>query len=103
MRRFPVGPLPERAIDAAAAFHASVLPGILVQLPAGEDIALIFPPAPFDHHGWRLAATQDLARAAAPARVNGVAGDDERAIAATLAWLEQAPGITGQLLSVQTG
>jgi len=69
----------------------------------GEDLVLVFPPAPYDHRGWRLAAIQDLARAAAPARVNGVVGDDEQAIAATLAWLADAPGITGQLLSVQTG
>ena len=53
----------------------------------------------------RLAArrVQDLARDAAPARVNGVVGSDEDAIAATLAWLEQAPGVTGQLLSAQSG
>ena len=103
MRAVRVGALPERAIDAAAAFHADALPALLSPSSEREDLALIFAPAPFDHHGWRLAAIQDLARAAAPARVNGVVGSDEQAIAATLAWLEQAPGITGQLLSVQTG
>jgi hypothetical protein len=91
-----VGPLPDRAIDAAAAFYAN-------PAPMGEDLALVFPPAPHDHRAWRLAAVQDLARAAAPARVNGIVGSDEGAIAATLAWLEQAPGVTGQLLSVQNG
>jgi hypothetical protein len=91
-----VGPLPDRAIEAAAAFYAT-------PLPSGQDLALIFPPAPYDHRAWRLAAVQDLARGAAPARVNGVVGSDEDAIAATLAWLEQAPGVTGQLLSAQSG
>ncbi len=91
-----VAPLPDRAIEAAAAFHAN-------PPPMGDDLVLIFPPASYDHRAWRLAAMQDLARAAAPARVNGIVGDDEKAIAATLAWLEQAPGVTGQLLSVQTG
>ena len=91
-----VGPLPDRAIEAAAAFYASP--------PAtGGDLALIFPPAAHDHRAWRLAAIQDLARTAAPARVNGIVGSDEEAIAATLAWLEQAPGVTGQLLSVENG
>jgi hypothetical protein len=139
-----VGPLPDRAIEAAAEFHASVVPEILAQLnptrngegthaehgrgvpsaerdvaasppvplphpaggpplPLGEDIALVFQPAPYDHRAWRLAAIQDFARQAAPRRVNGVVGESEQAIAATLAWLEQAPGVTGQLLSVQTG
>jgi hypothetical protein len=94
-----VGRLPDRAIEAAAAFHARVLAEVLAQ--DGEDLVLLFPPAPFDHRAWRLAAVQDLARHAAPARVNGVEGDDEQAIAATLAWLEQAPGVTGQLLAVE--
>ena len=67
---------------------------------AGEDLVLVFPPAPYDHGGWRLAAVQDLARAAAPRRVNGAVGDDEKAIAEALEWLAGAPGITGQLLAV---
>jgi hypothetical protein len=143
MRVVRVGPLPEGALEAAAEFHARVLPQVLGALapprngegdhpqggggvrsaspdiegmprppvplhhpvggpppPAGEALALIFPPAPYDHRGWRLAAVQDLARAAGPARVNAIAGDDEAAIAETLAYLERAPGVTGQLLAV---
>ena len=69
--------------------------------PLGEDLVLVFPPAPYDHRGWRLAAIQDLAREAAPKRVNAVVGDNEQAIIATLEWLAQAPGITGQLLAVE--
>jgi hypothetical protein len=139
-----VGPLPDRATEAAAEFYANVVPEILAQLnltrngegthaqheggaPSAErdvaasphvplphppdrsplqveeDIVLVFQPAPYDHRAWRLAAIQDFARQAAPRRVNGIVGESEQAIAATLAWLEQAPGITGQLLSVQTG
>jgi hypothetical protein len=98
-----VGRLPDRAIEAAAEFHAKVVPEILGPPLAGEDLVLVFQPAPHDHRGWRLAAVQDLARAVAPLRVNGIVGDDDGAIAATLVWLEQAPGVTGQLLSVQTG
>ena len=68
----------------------------------GEDLDLvvIFPPAPCDHRAWRVTAVQDLAREAAPKRVNAVVGEDESAIADALGWLEQAPGITGQLLAV---
>lgn len=90
--------LPADALDAAAAFHADHLPAIRARLAQVDVLAIIFPPAPRDHRGWRLAAVQDLARAHAPRRVNAVAGGGETAISATLAWLEQAPGITGQLL-----
>jgi len=93
-----VGALPEGALEAAAEFHARVLP--LIPPQNGEDLVVIFPPAPYDHRGWRLAAVQDLARAAAPARVNAIAGNDEAAIAEALAYLEGAPGVTGQLLAV---
>ena len=99
MRTIRVGPLPERALEAAAQFHARVLPE-LIRPRADEDLVLIFDPAPYDHRGWRLAAIQDLARAAAPVRVNGVAGDDEAAIAEALAYLRGASGVTGQLLAV---
>jgi hypothetical protein len=92
--------LPGGALDAAAQFHQRELPHVRAALGDAEALALVFPPAPYDHRGWRLAAVQDLAREAAPKRVNAVAGDDEQAVAKTLAWLEQAPGITGQLLAV---
>ena len=102
MRVVRIGPLPDAALEAAAEFHAIVLP--LVTPPhSGEDLVLVFPSAPYDHRSWRLAAVQDLARAAAPARVNAIAGDDEAAIAETLAYVERAPGVTGQLLAVEPG
>jgi hypothetical protein len=93
--------LPTAALDAAASFHGEHLPRARAQLAGEADaLALVFPQAPYDHAGWRKAAVADLAREAAPKRVNGVAGDSGPAIDATLAWLAQAPGITGQLLAV---
>jgi len=91
--------LPDGALDAAAAFHAQWLSRAREALAASDALALVLPAAAYDHRGWRLAAVQDLAREAAPKRVNAVAGDDER-VAATLEWLAQAPGVTGQLLAV---
>ena len=96
--------LPEGALDGAAAFHAAWLPRARAQLDglaAEGHLVLVFPAAPYDHRGWRLAAVQDLARAAAPRRVNAIAGDDQPAIAQTVDWLAQAPGVTGQLLAVE--
>jgi hypothetical protein len=92
--------LPENALDAAARFHAHDVPRSRELLRDAQALALVLAPARYDHHGWRLAAVQDLAREAAPKRVNAVVGDDERAIAEALAWLSAAPGITGQLLAV---
>lgn len=94
-----VGDLPAAPLDAAARFHSEWVPQARALFAMG-DIALVLPPAAHEHQGWRLAAVQELAREAAPARVNGVAGIDEAAIAETVAYLAAAPGITGQLLAV---
>lgn len=100
MTTYQVGPLPEDALEAAARFHSEHLPPIRAALAEAAAVTIVFASAPADHRGWRLAVVQDLARAAAPARVNAVAGDDEQAIAQALAYLEAAPGITGQFLAV---
>jgi hypothetical protein len=91
------------ALDAAATFHAEWLPRVRTFLdpsPAGKDLVLVFPSAAYGHRGWRLAAVQDLAREAAPRRVNAVVGDDEQAISEMIEWLARSPGITGQMLAV---
>lgn len=95
--------LPEGALDAAARFHREWLPKARQALAADESLVVLFPGAAYDHRGWRLAAVQDLAREAAPKRVNAVAGGDGQAIAAAIEWLARAPGITGQLLAVSPG
>ena len=98
-----VGALPAGALDAAALFHARDVPAIRALLAgetAGGHVVVVFGPAGHDQRGWRLAAVQALARAAAPVRVNAVQGDDPAALAATLAWLDDAPGITGQLFAL---
>jgi hypothetical protein len=104
--------------DDAAHFYSTLLP-MARKCLAGEKpssdfglegeldaIAFIFPFGGKEHEGWQRAAIQTLAREAAPKRVNGVIGDDRNgidamhAIDAVTDWLEQAPGITGQLLAV---
>jgi hypothetical protein len=91
--------LPESTLDAAEAFYEAWLPQARAACRT-DDTVIVFPSAPYDHRGWRVAAVQDLAREAAPRRINGVTGDDNEAIAATLHWLAAAPGVTGQLLAV---
>ena len=96
---FRVGALPDKATDAAARFHAEVLPKLLAELEGGDGpLTLVFAPADFTHAGWRLAAVQGLAREHAPVRVNALVSDDERAIAEAGRYLAGAGGVTGQLL-----
>jgi hypothetical protein len=92
-----VGPLPQEALAAAAAFHQEVLPRVLERIASGPPhLLLAFDPADHAHHAWRLAAVQGLARESVPVRINGVASDNEAAIAASLRYLSEAPGVTGQ-------
>ncbi|VWX48604.1 Rossmann fold domain-containing protein [Novosphingobium sp. 9U] len=93
-----VGALPDEPLAAAAQFHAEVLPRALETLAGGADLALVFGPADHTHRDWRLGVVRGLARQHAPLRVNAVAGDDAAAIEAALAYLAQAPGVTGQSL-----
>ncbi|TIX50563.1 Rossmann fold domain-containing protein [Alteraurantiacibacter aquimixticola] len=93
---FTVEGLPEAPLDAAAHFHAEIAPRLRENL--AEDIVLLFAPADHTHDGWRLAAVQELAREAAPARVNAVTGDDPDSIEKLVTYLAQAPGVTGQIL-----
>ncbi|AXB77659.1 Rossmann fold domain-containing protein [Novosphingobium sp. P6W] len=96
-----LGPLAEDALEAAADFHARLLPSIEMTLLGGADpLTLVFLPAGSDHRAWRLAAVQGLARRFAPSRLNAVESDDAKAIAATQGWLAEAGGVTGQMLSL---
>ncbi|WP_336986994.1 Rossmann fold domain-containing protein [Altererythrobacter aquiaggeris] len=96
---FRIDSLPAEAVEAAALFYAEYVPMARKQLADATDaLAIVLPGAPHDHTAWRRAAAQDLARAAAPVRVNILSGGDDAAMEASLAWLAQAPGITGQLL-----
>ncbi|NBC36482.1 hypothetical protein GTZ99_07930 [Novosphingobium sp. FSY-8] len=98
MTQVRIEDLPEDPLGAAAHFHSVVAPalvGVSRHLP--RDLMLVLPPADHTHRAWRLAAIQALARELAPQRVNAVESDDTAAIAAAHAWLEAAPGITGQV------
>jgi hypothetical protein len=101
MAELRLGALLEQALAAAAEFHAQVLPRVLAQLAERPDhLTLIFPPADYTHRAWRLAAVQALARDHAPIRINALASDSEPAIAAALAYIGTADGVTGQLLEL---
>lgn len=95
------GPLADDPLDAASDFHARVLPGVERALGGGADpLTLVFEPAGAEHRAWRLAVVQGLARRFAPSRVNALETDSAQALAATQAWLQDVPVITGQLFAL---
>lgn len=96
-----VPPLPEDPLTAAARFHGEIVPQVLAALERGERVVtLVFAPAAFAHEDWRRAAVATLARECTPARINAVAGDVAEGVAATVAYIAAAPGLTGQYLMI---
>jgi hypothetical protein len=103
-RQLEVGLLPDGALDAQTAFMALHLEAARALLadPSTTALAIVLPPAGHDHRDWRLALARDLAREAAarevPGRVNIVSGHPGEALTASLRFLADAPGVTGQYL-----
>lgn len=93
--------LPGGPLAAAVAFHAQWLAQAEAMLADG-DLVLVMPLAGHKHRAWRLAAVQGLARAYAPARANLVECDEPAGIAAACAFLAASPGITGQILRLDS-
>lgn len=99
MAELRIDGLPPEPLDAAAAFHARWLPEAIAMIEDGADsLVLVFPAADHTHREWRLAAVQGLARRFAPLRVNAIACDEGKPIAAATRYLAAAPGVTGQYL-----
>ncbi len=65
------------------------------------SLVIIAPAAAADHDDWRVAAIRGLARLAAPARLNMIAGGSDRTRAEALDFLAHAPGVTGQYLPLE--
>ena len=93
-------PFPTGGAAAARLFYERDQGRIETALADTDMLTVIFPPAASDHDDWRRAAIRDLARAHTPSRINGVASDDAVAIAATHAYLADAPGVTGQFFTL---
>ena len=99
-RQIEVAALPDGALDAAGtfmAFHLEAARAVLAD-PDCTALAIVLPPAGHDHRDWRLALARDLAREAAPRRVNLVAGPAGSGREELLRFLAQAPGVTGHYL-----
>jgi len=95
-------PWPSSALDAASMFHEQIMPELrqLLARKDGDSVVLLLPPADHTHQSWRLAVIQELAREAAPLRVNAIVGNESAAVDEAIAYLAKAPGVTGQILAV---
>jgi len=95
-------PWPSSALDAASMFHQDIVPELrrLLASDDADSVVLLLPPADHVHAAWRLAAIQGLAREAAPLRVNAIVGDAGPGVDEAIAFLADAPGVTGQILVV---
>lgn len=97
MKQLAIRDLPGDALDASAAFQRDWL---AKARGGSDDLLLVFAPAAHPHRQWRLAAVQELAREAAPRRVNAVSAPSAEAVQSALDYLADAPGVTGQYLRV---
>ncbi|MDJ0977067.1 MAG: hypothetical protein QNI87_00860 [Erythrobacter sp.] len=69
-----------------------------IQSPDVASLTITLPPAGSDHDAWRRALAGDLAREYTPKRVNIAAGKEGKALDTILAYLRDAPGVTGQYI-----
>ena len=96
-----IASLPSSPLAASEAFFREHLAGVSGGLKTSKgDLAILLPPAQIDHDDWRRSLARDLAREFAPVRVNIVGGGDQAVREETLAYLRDAPGITGQYLAL---
>ena len=99
----PIKTLPDAALDAAQTFTSDWLPAIRDHLSKGENLVVVLPHAAYDHDDWRRATVRDLARAYAPVRVNFITAGSDDAVDASVEYLSNAAGVTGQYLPLNTG
>jgi len=96
-----IAQLPQNSLDASAAFMQTHLAEAaeLLKKPETDALAIVLPTAGSDHDDWRRSAARDLARAYAPQRVNIIGASTAEKVAPLLAYLRDAPGVTGQYLA----
>lgn len=95
-----VDALPDLPLDASGLFRAEYLTDACDLLEASETGALVIQlmPAGKDHDDWRRTLARDLARKYAPKRVIVISAASDDEAATILAYLVDAPGVTGQYL-----
>lgn len=96
-----IGGLPDGGLAASAAFYREFLEDAEALLAETDTdaLAILLPAAGPDHDDWRQTLARDLARAHTPKRVNVVGADEDGVKSDLLAYLRDAPGVTGHYLA----
>ncbi|KEO90814.1 hypothetical protein EH31_07185 [Erythrobacter longus] len=94
LAQYHVSDLPEGPLQASAVFFAGHLDAVREAMGKG-DLVIVLPPAGPDHTDWRQSLARDLARDAAPTRVNVIGAGDETQCRALIGYLAGAKGVTG--------
>jgi len=96
-----IAELPDEPLQASATYFAQYLDAALRELGQSKTsgLVVILPSAGPDHDDWRRSLARDLARKSAPKRTNVIGVASEDAEEAMLAYLRNAPGVTGQYLA----
>ena len=97
MKRIDARDLPAAPLDASVEFARRFLDEAR---KASADVIVLFATADHTHASWRKAVIEELAREAAPRRVNAVVAPDKTGANEVLDFLARAPGVTGQVLEV---
>ncbi|MEP0392130.1 MAG: Rossmann fold domain-containing protein [Erythrobacter sp.] len=94
LAQYQVSELPESPLEASAAFFAEHLDAAR-SVACGGDLLIILPTAGPDHADWRQAVARDMARDAAPSRVNVIGAGDQAQKETLIRYLADAKGVTG--------
>jgi len=96
-----IAELPDEPLQASATYFSQHLDAALRELGQSKTsgLVVILPSAGPDHDDWRRSLARDLARKSAPKRTNVIGVASEDAEEAMLAYLRNAPGVTGQYLA----
>ena len=97
----PARVLPAAPLEAAAHFYQTIVPQVRAERQC--SVLILFDAADHTHEAWRKAAVGELARDAAPRRVNAVAGPPGASLEAVCAYLDTADGVTGHVLKAEEG
>lgn len=93
--------LSENPLAASEMFYARHLATARRMIAEGgvSELAVVFPVADSPHDDWRRGLARELAREFKPIRANVVGASDSSAVQRILAYLRDAPGVTGQYLA----
>jgi len=93
--------LPEQPLRASEAFFSRYLASskAMASEAGVTSLTIVVPSAASSHDDWRRGVVRDLAREYRPVRINMIGASEQGKLEKMLAYLRNAPGVTGQYLA----